>query len=97
MPLIPATHQGLAHKAASPTKNPNWKETTMSKSAAAAKPPSPEAEERSPKIRIVSLVNGFRRAGVAHSTAPVDYEAGAFTLEQFEALKAETNLIVELL
>lgn len=53
--------------------------------------------DQAPKIRITSRVDGFRRAGVAHSIAPTEYEASAFNAEQLAALQAEPNLIVELL
>jgi len=48
-------------------------------------------------VRIVSRVDGFRRGGIAHSHAPVEYEAGRFSAEEFEALKSEPNLIVEVI
>ncbi|MEI9410715.1 HI1506-related protein [Mesorhizobium salmacidum] len=49
-------------------------------------------------LRIRSKVDGFRRAGIAHSKAPVEHQIGAFKgPEQLEALFAEPNLVVELI
>ncbi|RVA07644.1 hypothetical protein EN932_27100 [Mesorhizobium sp. M7A.F.Ca.US.002.01.1.1] len=49
-------------------------------------------------LRIRSKVDGFRRAGIAHSKAPVEHQLGAFKgPEQLEALFAEPNLVVELI
>ena len=45
-------------------------------------------------VRIISAVDGFRRAGVAHGKAPTDHPADAFNEEQLEALEAEPNLTV---
>lgn len=57
--------------------------------------PDPAADpERSPKCAIIARVEGFRRGGIAHTVAPTVHEAGAFSLEQFEALQAEPNLLV---
>ncbi|WP_027143149.1 HI1506-related protein [Mesorhizobium sp. WSM3626] len=48
-------------------------------------------------LRIRSKLDGFRRAGIAHSKAPVEHQIGAFKgPEQLEALFAEPNLKVEL-
>jgi hypothetical protein len=46
-------------------------------------------------IRITSKREGFRRAGIAHSTKPTDHPAKNFTKEQIAALKAESMLAVE--
>ncbi|MER9545612.1 HI1506-related protein [Mesorhizobium sp. M0437] len=49
-------------------------------------------------VRIRSKVDGFRRAGIAHSKAPVEHAMEAFKgPEQLEALFAEPNLVVELI
>lgn len=49
-------------------------------------------------VRIRSKVDGFRRAGIAHSKAPVAHAMEAFKgPEQLEALFAEPNLVVELI
>ncbi|RWN30128.1 MAG: hypothetical protein EOR97_17295 [Mesorhizobium sp.] len=49
-------------------------------------------------LRIRSKIDGFRRAGIAHSKAPVEHQLGAFKgPEQLEALFAEPNLVVELI
>ena len=54
--------------------------------------PSPTA------VRIVSKVEGFRRAGVAHSKAGVDHPLDVFQSPvQLEQLFAEPNLIVSFL
>ncbi|MER8439551.1 HI1506-related protein [Mesorhizobium sp. M1312] len=48
-------------------------------------------------VRIRSKVDGFRRAGIAHSKAPVEHRMEAFKgPEQLEALFAEPNLTIEL-
>jgi hypothetical protein len=77
--------------------NPNANPTAANPTAAKPDASKSKKPERSPKIRITSRVEGFRRAGVAHSIAPTDHDAGAFSLEQLAALQAEQNLIVELL
>lgn len=46
------------------------------------------------KIRIQSRQEGFRRAGIAHSTTPTDYEPDRFSKEELESLKSEPMLIV---
>lgn len=48
-------------------------------------------------IRIVSKKEGFRRCGVAHPSAPVDYPNDRFTSEELEILKAEPMLVVQVL
>ncbi|SDA39177.1 HI1506-related protein [Mesorhizobium qingshengii] len=49
-------------------------------------------------IRVRSKIDGFRRAGIAHSKAPVEHRMEAFKgPEQLEALFAEPNLVVELI
>lgn len=52
---------------------------------------------RQPKgVRIVSKIDGFRRAGIAHSKEAAEHPVETFRLpEQLEALFAEPNLIVE--
>ncbi len=45
-------------------------------------------------IRITSKKDGFRRAGIAHSSVPADYPDDRFTQEQLATLKAEPMLIV---
>jgi hypothetical protein len=47
------------------------------------------------KIRIVSRVDGFRRAGIAHPFGPTIYDQDFFTKEQIAALKAEPILVVD--
>lgn len=47
-------------------------------------------------VRIVSKIDGFRRAGIAHSKEPREHPMESFAApEQLEALLAEPNLIVE--
>jgi len=53
---------------------------------------SPDAPPTS--IQIKSKVEGFRRAGVAHSRAPIDHPIGTFDADQLEALLAEPKLTV---
>jgi hypothetical protein len=48
-------------------------------------------------LRITSTLEGFRRAGVAHSRQPQVFPVGSFSPEQIEALLAEPLLSVELL
>ncbi|PHN55656.1 hypothetical protein AO268_04250 [Pseudomonas sp. ICMP 8385] len=45
-------------------------------------------------ITIISKRNGFRRCGVAHSDKPKDWPVNAFTVEQWQALLAEPQLIL---
>lgn len=48
-------------------------------------------------IRIQSRVEGFRRAGIAHSVTPVDYPDSQFDDEALAALQAEPLLVVEVI
>jgi hypothetical protein len=48
-------------------------------------------------IRIKSLREGFRRGGVAHSVAPVEYPDNHFTADELEQLLFEPMLAVEVL
>lgn len=49
-------------------------------------------------IRVRAKIDGFRRAGIAHSKAPVEHRMEAFKgPEHLEALFAEPNLVVELI
>lgn len=45
-------------------------------------------------IRIVSKIDGFRRAGIAHTREPKDYRVDAFTDAQLQALAKEPNLTI---
>lgn len=47
-------------------------------------------------VRIAAKRDGFRRAGMAHSKAPVDHPAGRFSPADLERLLAEPMLTVEL-
>lgn len=46
-------------------------------------------------IRITSKIDGFRRAGVAHSGKPTDYPNDYFTAYELSVLEAEPYLIVQ--
>lgn len=46
------------------------------------------------RIKVVSTVDGFRRAGIAHSRAGRVFEPGELTEAQIAALQAEPRLIV---
>lgn len=46
-------------------------------------------------LRIIALKDGFRRAGIAHSTTPTDHLLSDFNKEQIAALRAEKNLVVQ--
>ena len=46
-------------------------------------------------LRISARRDGYRRAGIAHTRAPVDHPPGTFTAAQLAALKADPNLTVE--
>jgi len=48
-------------------------------------------------IVITSKIDGFRRAGMVHSTTPTPYAENRFTSEQLAQLQAEPNLVVQLL
>ncbi|MBM9605965.1 HI1506-related protein [Desulfopila inferna] len=48
-------------------------------------------------IRIRSLKNGFRRAGMAHTVEPREYADDFFSEKQVEALLAENMLVVDLI
>lgn len=48
-------------------------------------------------IVITSKIDGFRRAGVAHSSSPTPYAEDRFTPAQLAKLRAEPNLVVQLL
>jgi hypothetical protein len=47
-------------------------------------------------IRITSSIDGFRRAGIAHTRVPAEYADDAFTKEQMKQLQAEPVLLVEI-
>ncbi|MGP4671741.1 HI1506-related protein [Agrobacterium salinitolerans] len=51
--------------------------------------------ENPPLVRVTSKRDGFRRAGIAHSSKPVDYRPGQLSPEQLEAILAEPLLTVE--
>lgn len=46
------------------------------------------------QVTIKSSINGFRRAGMAHSKEPVTHPDGTFTAAQIKQLQAEPRLIV---
>jgi len=46
-------------------------------------------------LRIHSMQDGFRRAGVAHKKGAVDHELAAFTKEQRKQLEEEPMLVVQ--
>lgn len=46
-------------------------------------------------IRITAKQEGFRRCGIAHSVASVEYNDDQFTAEQLARLKSEPMLVVE--
>jgi len=48
-------------------------------------------------IRISAKIDGFRRAGMAHSKTATDHPDGTFSKEQLKLLQAEPNLVVEIL
>ncbi len=48
-------------------------------------------------IRIISAIEGFRRAGVAHSVAATDHPIDHFDEDQVKALQNEPKLIVRIL
>ncbi|MCK5772041.1 HI1506-related protein [Algiphilus sp.] len=45
--------------------------------------------------RITAHRDGHRRAGMAHSTKPVDHPADRFTKAQLEQLRADPRLVVQ--
>lgn len=47
-----------------------------------------------PALLITSAVDGFRRAGVAHSAKPTNHPVGLFSPEQVYHLKSEPKLVV---
>ncbi|OCJ64008.1 hypothetical protein A6U96_09405 [Agrobacterium tumefaciens] len=51
--------------------------------------------ENPPLVRVTSKRDGFRRAGIAHSSKPVDYRPWDISPEQLEAILAEPLLTVE--
>ncbi|MCZ7933527.1 HI1506-related protein [Agrobacterium leguminum] len=51
--------------------------------------------ENPPLVRVTSKRDGFRRAGIAHSSKPVDYRPWDISPEQLEAILAEPVLTVE--
>jgi len=60
-------------------------------------PPKPNAKKtkhETPGLRIASKAEGFRRAGIAHSTTAKDHKPGTFSPEDVEALKADPMLVV---
>ncbi|WP_421460635.1 HI1506-related protein [Agrobacterium tumefaciens] len=53
--------------------------------------------EYPPLVRITSKRDGFRRAGIAHSSKPVDYRPAELSPEQLEVILAEPLLTVEVI
>lgn len=47
-------------------------------------------------IRITAQQEGFRRCGIAHTVAAVEYQDDQFTKEQLAYLQAEPKLVVEI-
>ena len=47
-------------------------------------------------IRITAKREGFRRAGLAHPSAPTEYPLERFAPDQVDALQAEPMLVVDL-
>lgn len=45
-------------------------------------------------IRIISKKDGFRRCGIAHAKAPVEYPNARFTADEILALRADPMLEV---
>lgn len=45
-------------------------------------------------IKIQAKIDGFRRAGVAHSMKPIEYEDDFFSDHQMKLLEDEPNLII---
>lgn len=50
-----------------------------------------------PDIRITSKIEGFWRAGMQHSTTPVEMSSVKFNPEELELLLTEPNLTIELI
>jgi hypothetical protein len=46
-------------------------------------------------LRISSSIEGFRRAGIAHSRTATDHPLESFSARQLAQLEAEPNLIVQ--
>lgn len=55
----------------------------------------PRLDKDGGPIRIKAVREGFRRGGIAHSLAPVDYPAGYFSMDEIRALEVEPMLIVQ--
>lgn len=53
--------------------------------------------EYPPLVRITSKREGFRRAGIVHSSKPVDYRPAELSPEQLEVILAEPLLTVEVI
>lgn len=53
-----------------------------------------DVDGNAPSVLIISRVDGFRRAGMAHSKEEVFHEAGTFTGDQLKQLLNEPTLIV---
>jgi len=46
-------------------------------------------------LRIVAKKDGFRRAGIAHTSEPQEYPLSKFSKEQVEQLKKDPMLVVQ--
>ncbi|MBL8575128.1 MAG: hypothetical protein JNM13_15745 [Hyphomicrobiaceae bacterium] len=68
-------------------------ETPVVSAAATTTPTEPAL---TPAVRITTRRDGFRRCGVAHAAAPVDYPAGAWSPAELDTLRSEPELVVEL-
>lgn len=47
------------------------------------------------RLRVKGPRDGYRRAGMAHTRAGVDHEAGAFNADQLRALQDDSNITLQ--
>lgn len=69
-----------------PSSNAN----TETKTPAAGK----AKRHETPALRIAAKTDGFRRAGVTHTSKAVDHAAGTFSPDEVKLLQAEEQLVV---
>lgn len=59
--------------------------------------PQPLPTDGHDRIRVTAKIDGFRRAGRAWSSKPIDCDVADFTDDQIRGLFAEPLLVIELL
>ncbi|PKR90874.1 hypothetical protein CXZ10_05860 [Pleomorphomonas diazotrophica] len=96
---LPATDTSIGEAQSQPEPPPATDTASQATGAGVARKRISDAfDGLTPKtIRITSRIEGFRRAGMRHSKAPVEHPIDRFSDEQLALLEKEPNLTVEYL